>query len=479
MGLGKTIALEHPEWRCQCIDLDSADSTESNAVFLVDELLNPSLENQIVRRNAMRLCARLVPYRPAETSKTLPVRQHGHYLICGGLGGLGLLLAKRLAARGARRLTLCGRKSASPEAASVIAELEQLGAIVHVNQTDITDAGQVQDLIATASAQSPLTGIVHAAGMLDDGVLAQLDWPRCRRVLAAKTVGLQYLHEYSLHLPLEFFIGFSSMVSLTGSPAQGAYVAANCFVDGLMQQRRAEGLSGISINWGPWAEAGMAARLDDKQRLRLSSLGILPMSAEDAFRALDRLWPNPPAQIGIMDIHWPSFLSHFPGASDMPLFESLRQPSARTLTTESAPTSPAAWPAQLESTAVADRRSLLSALVSAEINRVLGAESNRFIAPRQRLFDSGLDSLTAVELKNRLSALLACPLNTTLLFDYPTLEALTNHLATMLPVSFEVIEVAAQATTSSAIDEQTAALDLLSQQQLEDLLAEKLGLIAE
>jgi acyl transferase domain-containing protein/acyl carrier protein len=478
-GLGKTIALEHPEWRCQCIDLDSADSTENSADFLVDELLKPTLENQIVRRNATRLCARLVPYRPAQPSKTLPVQQQGHYLICGGLGGLGLLLAKRLVARGARRLTLCGRKPPNPEAASVIAELEQLGAIIHVSQTDITDAEQVQELIATASAHSPLTGIVHAAGMLDDGVLAQLDWPRCQRGLAAKTFGLQYLHEYSRHQPLEFFIGFSSMASLTGSPAQGAYVAANSFVDALMQQRRAEGLSGISINWGPWADAGMAARLDDRQRLRLTSLGIVPMSAENAFRALDQLWPNPPAQIGIMNIDWPSFLSHFPGASDMPLFESLRQLSASALATDSTPASPASWLAQLENSAVADRRNLLSVLVCGEINRVLGAGSDHFIAPRQRLFDSGLDSLTAVELKNRLSSLLACSLSTTLLFDYPTLEALTNHLAAILSISFEANEVAEPVTASTTIDEQEAALDQLSQQQLEDLLAEKLGLIAE
>ncbi|MGZ8171920.1 MULTISPECIES: type I polyketide synthase [Methylobacter] len=476
-GMGKTIALEHPELRCKCIDLDPDDTDESNADFLVQELLNPTQENQIVRQGSNRLVARLIRYRPEHT-QPLPVRQEGHYLICGGLGGLGLLLAKQLVARGARHLTLCGRNTANPEAAAVIAGLEQSGATIRVRLTDITDAEQVQALIATASAEQPLTGIVHAAGMLDDGVLAQFDWPRFRRVLASKTVGLQYLHELSRHLPLDFFIGFSSMASLTGSPAQGAYVAANSFVDALMHQRRAEGLAGLSINWGPWAEVGMAARLDDRQRLRLSSQGINAMSAEDAFRTLDRLWPNPPAQLGIMDIHWPEFLRHFPGATDLPLFESLRQRSDTVASTESEETSQAQWIAQLDKTPVARRRTLLSSLISGEINRVLGAASDRSIAPRQRLFDLGLDSLTAVELKNRLSAALTCPLITTLLFDYPTLEALTNHLSMIVSISFEAVEVNAPATTSTS-DDKAAALDQMSQQELEDLLAEKLSLIAE
>jgi hypothetical protein len=142
--------------------------------------------------------------------------------------------------------------------------------------------------------------------------------------LAAKTVGRYHLHELSRHLTLDFFIGFSSMVSLLGSPAQGHYVAANTFIDALMHARRTQGLPGLSINWGPWAEAGMAARLESQQRQRLSRQGIIPLAPKDAFRALDRLWPEPLAQVGIMDINWPEFLRHFPQALDLPLLESLR-----------------------------------------------------------------------------------------------------------------------------------------------------------
>lgn len=478
-GLGKTIALEHPELHCKRIDLDPDETSETNADFLIQELLNPTQEDQIVRRRSKRLVARLVRHHPAEQFNNLPVRQEGHYLICGGLGGLGLLLAKTLAVRGARYLTLCGRNAANPEASALITELEQLGTIVRVRLADISHAQQVQALIMEASAERPLTGIIHAAGILDDGVLAQFDWPRFNRVLAAKTVGLQHLHELSRHLPLDFFIGFSSMVSLTGSPAQGAYVAANCFVDALMHQRRAEGLAGLSINWGPWAEAGMAARLDDRQHLRLAAQGINPMPAENAFRALDRLWPNPPAQIGIMDINWPEFLRHFPGATDLPLFESLRQQADSGASADQEETSQAKWITQLEQSPVARRRILLTSLVCGEINRVLGAGSDHSIAPRQRLFDLGLDSLTAVELKNRLSSILSCSLSTTLLFDYPTLEALTDHLCSTLPLAFETADTIIPTAATAALDDKEAALEQMSQKELEDLLAEKISLIAE
>ena len=322
-GLGKTIALERPELGCRRIDLDPRQTAES-VDFLLRELLYSDREDQIALRGDIRLLARLTRYRPPAQSHTFPVREDGNYLICGGLGGLGRLLARELAVRGARHLTLCGRSPVGPEAGKFISELERLGVGIRVCQADLTHAEDVEAVIAAASVDQPITGIIHVAGVLDDGILDHLDWARFSQVLAVKTVGLYHLHEMSRHLSLDFFIGFSSMASLIGSPAQGPYVAANSFVDALMHTRRAQGLPGLSINWGPWSEVGMAARLDAQQRQQLSRQGIMALSPEDAFRALDRLWPDPLSQVGIMDIKWPEFLNEFPRALDLPLLESVR-----------------------------------------------------------------------------------------------------------------------------------------------------------
>ena len=276
-GLGKTIALEHPELSCKRIDLDPQGATKT-VDFLLREFLSPDREDQIAQRGDTRLLARLTRYQPSDQAHPFPVRAEGNYLICGGLGGLGRLFAQELVARGARHLTLCGRNPAGPEAAALISELEQLGASIQVCQADLTRAEDVQAVIAAASADRPIRGIVHAAGVLDDGILDHLNWARFSQVLAVKTAGLYHLHELSRHLSLDFFIGFSSMVSLIGSPAQGPYVAANIFIDVLMHARRAQGLPGLSINWGPWAEVGMAARLDSQQRLRLTRQGVISLS---------------------------------------------------------------------------------------------------------------------------------------------------------------------------------------------------------
>jgi acyl transferase domain-containing protein/acyl carrier protein len=478
-GLCKTIALENPELACRCIDLDPARDA-SSIDFLLAELLSADHEDQIAERNERRRVARLAHYRPARWS-SLPVRPDGSYLVCGGLGGLGRVMARELVARGARHLTLCGRHPDNPEAEAFTAELRRSGATVSVCGADLTRAQDVRRAIVTASADVPIRGIVHAAGVLDDGVLAQTTWEQFSRVSAVKTVGLYHLHEISRPLPLDFFIGFSSMVSLLGSSAQGAYVAANAFVDALMHARRSQGLPGLSINWGPWSDVGMAARLDEKQQHRLSRQGVMTLSPEDALQTLDRLWPDSPAQVGVMHVNWAALFQEFPGAAERPLLALLRPRSAQEIDLNpGARSSRGNWLEQLGQTTPSRRRAMLTTLVRDEILRVLGAGAEEQIAPRQPLFDLGMESLMAVELRNRLAAALACPLPTTLLFDYPTLEALVDHLCTLVPG----LELAATPETSTADppgggDDEADALDELSEAELENMLAEKLRALAK
>ena len=478
-GLARTAALEHPELRVRVIDIDPhGDAPPADA--LVRDLGADDGEERVAYRGGSRRVARLVRMAPPAATGPLPVRADGAYLLLGGLGGLGRFMAHRLVARGARDLTLVSRSPAGADAAAFVDELRGHGATVRVCRADLAVGAEVAAAIAEAASDRPLAGVVHAAGVLDDGVLLHLDAARLSHALSAKTVGLAHLHEQTRGLPLDFFIGFSSMTALTGSSAQGAYVAANSYMDALMQARRAQGLPGLSVGWGPWAQAGMAARLDDRQSQRLARQGIAALPPDEALDALERVAAGAPAHIGIMNVDWPAFFRQAPGAVDHPLFAALRPPPEQTTAKT---TGAGGWTARLLQAPPASRRTLLAGLIRDEIIRVVGGSNGTPIAPRQPLFDLGLDSLMAVDLRTRLSATLGCPLATTLLFDHPTLETLTEHLMVTVPgldadpAPAPAAEAKAAPTAAVAVEE--ADLDDLSDAELEAMLAERLGLSVE
>ena len=190
-------------------------------------------------------------------------RTDGTYLITGGLGALGLLVARRLAEQGAGHLLLLGRRAPSAEAATAIVEMERLGARVTLVQADISQDGSQKVLSDTLAGLPPLRGVVHAAGVLDDGVLLDLTSARLAAVLGPKAWGAWNLHRWTRQQPLDFFVLFSSAAALLGSPGQANYAAANAFLDALAHHRHALGLPAVSIAWGPWAGSGMAASLDE------------------------------------------------------------------------------------------------------------------------------------------------------------------------------------------------------------------------
>ena len=217
------------------------------------------------------------------------IRPGGEYLITGGLGALGLAIAEGLAERGARHLTLVGRKAPSADAAARIARLESNGVHVRSESADIADASAVAAVLHQIDASGvPLVGIVHAAGVLEDGALMQQTWERFETVLTPKALGAWHLHRASVQRPLDFFVLFSSMSSVIGSPGQGNYAAANAFLDALAHARRAEGLPASSINWGPWSTAGMAAELGSRRRDQWRAQGVAAIPVDTGVVALLR-----------------------------------------------------------------------------------------------------------------------------------------------------------------------------------------------
>ncbi|NES68940.1 MAG: SDR family oxidoreductase, partial [Okeania sp. SIO2D1] len=268
----------------------------------------------------------------------------------------------------------------------------------------------------------PLKGVIHSAGVLDDGVMQNLSWQQFTKVMGPKVQGSWHLHELTKDLTLDFFVCFSSIASMLGSSGQGNYAAANGFMDALAYYRRGLGLPGLSINWGAWASAGMAASLDSRNQHRFQSTGISSIEPERGMQALGSLLFDAPGQVGVLPIDWSKFANQLPRGVKRPFLEGL-------ISVEPSVTEKSAFLEQLEVAPVSEREELLTTHLRSVIAKTLGLQDIRKVGMRQPLFDLGLDSLMAVELKNRLESSLETSLRSTLLFDYPTVETLVEYLA--------------------------------------------------
>ena len=283
-GVANAITVEEPNLRVACVDVESVADA---AALMVDELLDGGSEDRVALRGDARFGLRLAAASSLAGPDPSGAHGGGTYLITGGLGVLGLHAARTLAAGGATHLALLGRRAPSEPAEQAITELREAGVAVTVFAGDVADAELVETVVADIRAtMGPLRGVIHAAGVLDDGTLRNLDWPRFEAVLRPKVAGAWNLHRATLADPLDVFVLYSSAAALLGASGQANYVAANAFLDALAHHRRAIGRPALSINWGAWDEAGMAARLDDGQR----------SSADPDRRGPDRPRPRrPPA----------------------------------------------------------------------------------------------------------------------------------------------------------------------------------------
>lgn len=406
------------------------------------------------------------------------VRNDRSYLITGGLGALGLKAAQWMYREGARHFVLIGRSGASDAAQKIIRQLEQGGARVHVLAKDVSVREDVAEILETIAATlPPLGGIIHAAGVLDDGVLLRQDWGRFRRVMAPKVDGTWHLHQLTQDLPLDFFVCFSSATSLMGAPGQANYAAANAFMDSLAHQRRGRGLKGLSIDWGPWAESGMAANVASRNQVRFAEIGLSSITAEQGFEIAGRLLRQEQAQVGVLSVNWSKYLQQFPVGGQPMFLEEFFTASGTAMPERSEVLE------QLERAPSDKRKMILTAFVRAQLAKVLGFSTADQITPRARLFDLGVDSLMAVDLKNRLEKSLDCSLHATLLFDYPTLETLVDYLlADVLSITDaepaqETVKAAAGETQANELSAALAGLAEMSDDELARALAEEMDSI--
>ncbi|MGX1133697.1 acyl transferase domain-containing protein/D-arabinose 1-dehydrogenase-like Zn-dependent alcohol dehydrogenase/acyl carrier protein [Streptomyces glaucescens] len=425
-GLARAAQAEYPG-RVVVADLAGGD-----AAWAALPAALASGEPQFALRGDRMLVPRLAPAAAPTTGGTA-LDPNGTVLITGGTGDLGALLARHLVeAHGVRGLLLASRGGPAAEGApELAAALRESGAEVTVAACDVTDRDALAALIAAVPAERPLTAVVHAAGVLDDGVIASLTEDRLDRVLAPKAVAARHLHELTRDLELSAFVLFSSASGVLGSAGQGAYAAANSYLDGLARHRAAAGLPATSLAWGLWEqrERGMAGGLTDAERSRITRAGFGAIAPDTGLALFDAALQRPEPVLVPARFDLPLLR---PRGAD-PDFPPVLKGIVRPLRTPA----PAVRAAAADGPTLAERllplddagrERLLLDLVLAQTAAVLGHGSARAIAPDRPFTESGLDSLAAVEIRGRLDAATGIRLPATAVFDHPTPAALAAWL---------------------------------------------------
>ncbi len=418
-GFGLVLGQEHPDLLGGCVDLDPARPGGA-AAALADEVLRRGGEDRVAWRDGVRYAARLIRSSAAisrEAPAAFPADRS--ILITGGFGALGLETARMLASRGARHLILAGR-AGSEGKERVLEELEAGGAHVLAVQADVSSAPDVARMFQlVAEKMPPLRGVIHAAGVLDDGVLTRQSLARLRKAMDPKVLGAWNLHEHSKDLPLDFFCEFSSAASLVGSPGQANYAAGNAFLDALAHHRHALGLPALSINWGAWG-GGMAETA--AARRRQESNGVEEIDPASGVNLLERMLGGTLVpRIGVFPVNWSRFRAQFHRGIP-PLLEHL-------MAAAPASAAPAATLRHWETVPEGERESGLRTFLRGELAAVLGIPDAARVPTKQGFFEIGMDSLMTVELVHRLESGLGIKLPVNLAIDYPNVEALASCLS--------------------------------------------------
>jgi NADPH:quinone reductase-like Zn-dependent oxidoreductase/acyl carrier protein len=366
---------------------------------------------------------------PANRAATPAIRPDASYLITGGSGGLGLRVARWLVEQGARSLVLVGRRAPDETAAPAIEQMRQQGAHITVMQADVSQYEQLAQVFREiAETLPPLRGVLHAAGVLRDNAVLNLTREHLRETLAPKVAGAWNVHRLTADLPLDHFVLFSSITALFGAPAQASYSAANSFLDALAHHRHRQGLPAMSINWGRWHNIGLSTHSDQAERL--TSQGIHSLTPEHGLAVLETLLGAYLPQVAVLPFDQATFGQSALCQHRPTLFARIvrQQPSTDVHAQPAAP-----MRARLQAADTTRQRSLLELHLREQIAHVLRLRiSAAQIDPHEPIASLGLDSLTALELRNRLEVSLGLTLSATLLWNYPTIATLAEHVLSKL-----------------------------------------------
>ncbi|WP_229837329.1 type I polyketide synthase, partial [Dactylosporangium sucinum] len=446
-GMGRVAALEYPRLWGGLVDLPATvDATTADRLVAV--LAGGHGEDQVAVRGDGTWVRRLVRGTVPDADRWTP---RGTVLVTGASGALGAHVARWAAASGADRIVLASRRGeAAPNAVGLAADLAAAGAEAVFVRCDISDPGQVADLVAVAG--DGLTAVVHAAGTVALTPLADADPQDWTDLLAAKAGGASALDRALGDRPLDAFVLFSSIAGVWGSGGQAAYAAANAFLDGLATARRERGLAGTAVAWGPWRGGGMA---EGPAAEHLARRGLATLDPDLAVTAMAYVAARDRATAVIVDVDWATFAPAFTLTRPAPLLDTVAEAAAaiRAAAEEPAPTGSGGLADRLAGLSAAERQARLLDLVRERAAAVLGHASAAAIPAGQAFNEIGFDSLTAVELRNGLAQASGLSLPATLVFDHPNPEALAEYLGGRLggPTRAVVVHAAAASDEPVAI----------------------------
>jgi acyl transferase domain-containing protein/NAD(P)-dependent dehydrogenase (short-subunit alcohol dehydrogenase family)/aryl carrier-like protein len=426
-GFGRVLGAELPVYRCRVIDLAMAED-EACQSLATDLLLSETRENEFAISGKSIVVPRLIRSSKRDHGHTTPAFSFDKWadescLITGGLGSLGRLAASWLAQNGVKHLVLVSRRTPNEIVEQELQQIRDNGCEVLVHSADVTSHEDMSTLISRfGNDLPPLGGVIHAAGILDDGLIVDQSWNRFEKVLATKVHGAEILDELTAETSLHFFILYSSVASVLGSRGQCNYATANAFLDGLAWKRTLSGKTATSINWGPWTE-GMAD--DDRIRKQLALHGITPLSTDEAHQCMEYMLANEIVQATVLDVDWRRLQSGL-GPEVLPLLEGLVPARQRSQMGDSA------FVGQLKRLRGKAQNDLLIKTLQEMLQSVLSTSD----APEidRPLIEMGLDSLMAVEFSTQLQMMLGeqFVIGPTMLFDHPTIEAIADHVLEML-----------------------------------------------
>ena len=454
-GLARALSVEHAELWGGLVDVGPAVVAMDAARQLMREVELGSAEDKLALRGGQRYVPRLLRRTGArDRGDDFAPRAQVTYLVTGGLGGIGLAMARWLAERGARNLLLLGRtplpareswptlapESAAARRVAAIASIEALGASIETAAIDVAVEGPLERCLQARAERGapPVGGVIHAAGVLKFQALELQDVTSLREGIAAKMIGAWRLHRLFEHEPLDCFVMCSSSSALLNSPLLGAYAAGNAFLDALAQHRRAKGLRALSVNWGTWGEVGMAvAARRSGSGAMLSGVGTIPTSK--GLAALGELLDSGDVQAAVMPVDWRQFASAYPAFTADPFFaELLGDLPGRGVVDRAAGLSLA----RLRNSAEDARPELVGSYLRTEAARVLGLVPNR-LDPTMPLSSLGFDSLMAVQLKNRIETDLFVVLPMIEFLEGPSVEQLTLVLLQTVDMTASGADLAA------------------------------------